>query len=106
MVWISPSHPKFTFYLFLPVKATVIVMPKATVLDPQGSAVRNAIAHLAETSKSETALASVKSVRVGKLMEIEFESAAGKLPTREELNTLCHNLLSNPVIEDYRVEIH
>lgn len=76
-------------------KATVIVMPKETVLDPQGVAVRDAILHQGMTS--------VKRVRIGKFMEIEL---AGGADAEKELHQICKDLLSNPVIEDYRLEIN
>ena len=80
-------------------KARVIVMPKQTVLDPQGVAVRNAIHHLGLSAASD--------VRVGKFMEIEIDDAAAtdRAGLEERLHALCRDLLSNPVIEDYRLEI-
>jgi phosphoribosylformylglycinamidine synthase PurS subunit len=74
--------------------ARVIVMPKAAVLDPQGNAVRDAMRHLG--------MPEVRSVRIGKYMEIEIEGQSGELESR--LHQLCHDLLSNPVIEDYEVQ--
>jgi phosphoribosylformylglycinamidine synthase PurS subunit len=76
------------------VKAKVIVMPKAAVLDPQGNAVRNAMQHLG--------MPEVRSVRIGKYMEIDIDGQNGDLETR--LRDLCRDLLSNPVIEDYELE--
>jgi phosphoribosylformylglycinamidine synthase subunit PurS len=73
--------------------ARVIVMPKAAVLDPQGNAVRDAMRHLG--------MPEVRSVRIGKYMEIEIEGQDGKLESR--LHRLCGDLLSNPVIEDYEL---
>ena len=73
--------------------ARVIVMPKAAVLDPQGNAVRDAMRHLG--------MPEVRSVRIGKYMEIEIEGQAGELESR--LHQLCRDLLSNPVIEDYEL---
>ena len=73
--------------------ARVIVMPKAAVLDPQGNAVRDAMQHLG--------MPEVKSVRIGKYMEIEIEGQDGELESR--LHQLCRDLLSNPVIEDYEL---
>lgn len=73
-------------------KAKVIVMPKKSVLDPQGVAVRDAIHH--------HGVPSVKSVRVGKFMEIEVDGA-----NEAQLHEICRDLLSNPVIEDYTLEI-
>jgi phosphoribosylformylglycinamidine synthase PurS subunit len=75
-------------------QAKVIVMPKAAVLDPQGNAVRDAMRHLG--------MPEVRSVRIGKYMEIDIEGQSGKLESR--LHSLCRDLLSNPVIEDY--ELH
>src|SRR6058998_396978 len=75
-------------------KVKVVVMPKAAVLDPQGNAVRDAMRHLG--------LPEVRSVRIGKYMEIDLDGQNGDLETR--LRSLCRDLLSNPVIEDYRLK--
>ena len=75
-------------------KAKVIVMPKAAVLDPQGNAVRDAMRHLG--------MPEVRSVRIGKYMEIDIDGRNGDLETR--LHSLCRDLLSNPVIEDYELK--
>jgi phosphoribosylformylglycinamidine synthase subunit PurS len=75
-------------------KAKVIVMPKAAVLDPQGNAVRDAMRHLG--------MPEVRSVRIGKYMEIDIGGRDGDLESR--LHRLCRDLLSNPVIEDYELE--
>ena len=69
-------------------------MPKAAVLDPQGNAVRDAMRHLG--------MPEVRSVRIGKYMEIEINGQNGDLETR--LRGLCRDLLSNPVIEDYELQ--
>jgi len=76
------------------VKAKVIVMPKAAVLDPQGNAVRDAMRHLG--------MPEVRSVRIGKYMEIDVNGQNGDLETR--LRGLCRDLLSNPVIEEYELQ--
>jgi phosphoribosylformylglycinamidine synthase-like protein len=44
----------------------------------------------------------VRSVRIGKYMEIEIEGENGELESR--LHQLCRDLLSNPVIEDYELQ--
>jgi phosphoribosylformylglycinamidine synthase subunit PurS len=75
-------------------KAKVIVMPKAAVLDPQGNAVRDAMRHLG--------MPEVRSVRIGKYMEIDIDGQNGDLESR--LHSLCRDLLSNPVIEDYELQ--
>ena len=72
-------------------KAQVIVMPKQTVLDPQGVAVRDAVHH--------HGLPAVKSVRVGKFIELELDGTQ----TEAQLHEVCRDLLSNPVIEDYKL---
>lgn len=72
-------------------KVNVVVKPKEAVLDPQGAAVRDAMRHLG--------MPEVRSVRIGKLMEIEVDGDTPEL--EEKLHGLCRDLLSNPVIEDY-----
>jgi phosphoribosylformylglycinamidine synthase len=72
----------------------VIVKPKEAVLDPQGSAVRDAMRHLG--------MPEVKSVRIGKYMEINLDGENADLEKR--LHGLCRDLLSNPVIEDYELQ--
>ena len=74
-------------------KVNVIVKPKEAVLDPQGAAVRDAMRHLG--------MPEVRSVRIGKYMEIEVEGENAGV--EERLRTLCRDLLSNPVIEDYEL---
>jgi len=75
-------------------KAKVIVMPKAAVLDPQGNAVRDAMRHLG--------MPEVRSVRIGKYMELDIDGQNGDFESR--LHRLCRDLLSNPVIEDYELQ--
>jgi len=69
-------------------------MPKVAVLDPQGNAVRDAMRHLG--------MPEVRSVRIGKYMEIDIDGRNSDLETR--LRGLCRDLLSNPVIEDYELQ--
>ena len=69
-------------------------MPKAAVLDPQGNAVRDAMQHLG--------MPEVRSVRIGKYMEIDIDGQNSDLEKR--LRGLCRDLLSNPVIEDYQLK--
>ena len=71
-------------------KAKVIVMPKQSILDPQGVAVREAMRH--------HGLPGVKSVRVGKMLEVEVDGA-----DEAQMHEICRDLLSNPVIEDYQL---
>jgi phosphoribosylformylglycinamidine synthase subunit PurS len=76
-------------------KVKVIVTPKESVLDPQGAAVREAMQHLG--------FGAARDVRIGRYLEIEI---AGDAAAQEpKLRELCRDLLSNPVIEDYRIEM-
>jgi phosphoribosylformylglycinamidine synthase len=77
-------------------KARIIVMPKRTVLDPQGKTVKHALESMN--------FSGIKDVRVGKFLEIELEGS-NKAELRKKIDEACHKLLSNPVIEEYRFEI-
>ena len=77
-------------------KARVHVSLKSGVLDPQGKAVGNALTALGFTGIGE--------VRQGKLIEIELgERDAGK--ARETVEAMCKELLANPVIENYTIDL-
>ena len=75
-------------------KALVYVTLKQDVLDPQGKAIARACAQLGYEA--------VKSVRQGKLFELELD-AADEAAARRLLDELSDKLLANPVIEDHRV---
>ena len=77
-------------------KAKIYVTPKKAVLDPQGKAVANALHSLG--------YAAVKEVRIGKYMEVELDGA-DHAAVQKQLDEMCHRILSNPVIEDYRFEL-
>jgi phosphoribosylformylglycinamidine synthase len=77
-------------------KAKIIITPKKAVLDPQGKTVQNALEHMGYNG--------VTAVHVGKYLEIEL-SGGDKITARQQLDEACHKFLSNPVIEDYRLEI-
>ncbi|TNC50471.1 phosphoribosylformylglycinamidine synthase subunit PurS [Rubellimicrobium rubrum] len=77
-------------------KATVTVMLKNGVLDPQGEAVRRALGSLG--------FEGVNGVRQGKVIELDL--AASDRPTAEtEVRAMCEKLLANTVIESYRIEL-
>ena len=78
------------------VKVVVYVTPKKNVLDPQGAAVGHALQNLGMTD--------LRSVRVGKTIEIEVDGEPGP-EFSKSVDRYCHELLSNPVIEDYRWEM-
>lgn len=77
-------------------KANVYVTLKREVLDPQGDAVRRALA----TQGFE----GIEKVRIGKLIEIEIDTDDAE-QAKTELATMCAKLLANPVIEDFRFEL-
>ena len=74
------------------IRAQVIVRPRASIFDPQGDAVCRAIQHLG--------VAAVKQAHVGKCIELEIEGSDLDR-ARAQLEPICRDLLSNPVIEDY-----
>ena len=78
-------------------KAHIIITPKKAVLDPQGKAVQGALEHMGYPG--------IRDVRVGKHLEIELTGVDADT-ARRQLDEACHRFLSNPVIEDYRLEIH
>jgi len=77
-------------------KAKIIITPKKAVVDPQGKAVQNALEHMGYSG--------IHAVHVGKYLEIELNGADGEM-ARKRLDEACHKFLSNPVIEDYKLEI-
>jgi phosphoribosylformylglycinamidine synthase PurS subunit len=78
-------------------KARVFVSPKTTVLDPQGQAIRSALHSLG--------YAGIADVRQGKLFEIAIADGVTREQALKDLETIAHEVLANPVIEEYRVEL-
>ena len=76
-------------------KAKIIITPKKAVLDPQGKAVQNALEHMGYQG--------IQGVHVGKYLEIDVQG--DKETARRQIDEACHKFLSNPVIEDYRLEL-
>ena len=77
-------------------KARVFVSPKTTVLDPQGQTIRGALLGLGHATIAE--------VRQGKFFDIEVTGAQDREAAIQEMDQIARDVLSNPVIEDYRVE--
>ena len=71
-------------------KVRVLVRPKSGILDPQGEAVRRALPALG--------FGGVDSVHIGRLIEMELESA-------DEVEGMCRRLLVNPTVEEYEWEV-
>jgi len=78
-------------------KARVFVTFKPTVLDPQGQTVCSALNGLG--------FPGVSSVRQGKYFEISLDDAVTREQALKDLETIAHDVLANPVIEEYRVEL-
>lgn len=71
----------------------VDVMLKPEILDPQGQAVVNALPRLG--------VSDVRSVRIGKRIEIDFEGE----PDLDRVREIADRLLANPVIEDFTLRV-
>ena len=71
-------------------KARVYVTFKPSVLDPQGQTIRAALQGLGHKG--------IEDVRQGKFFEISYHE-------NEDIDAISREVLSNPVIEDYRIEI-
>ncbi len=76
--------------------ARVYVTLKPTVNDPQGLTIRGALHSLG--------FAGVNSVRAGKYLEMRLETA-DRQEAEAQVTEMCHKLLANPIIEDYRFEL-
>jgi phosphoribosylformylglycinamidine synthase PurS subunit len=76
-------------------RATVLVRPKAGILDPQGQAVESSLRQLGFR---------VADARVGRVVDLDVE-AADAASARSELERMCEQLLANPLIESYEIEV-
>ena len=76
-------------------KATVLVRPKDGILDPQGDAVQDSLRHLGF---------SVDGTRIGRVVDLEVD-ASDPDAARAEVERMCEQLLANPLIESYEIEI-
>lgn len=75
----------------------VYVTPKKTVLDPQGQTIRRALNSMGHPE--------IENVRQGKFFEVEVSDKLSPEQATEVLKKISEEVLSNPVIEEYRVEI-
>jgi phosphoribosylformylglycinamidine synthase PurS subunit len=78
-------------------KARVYVTLKPSVLDPQGQTIRSALNSLGHKQ--------VLSVRQGKYFELEFDDQVSGQVAVKDLEEIARDVLSNGVIENYRVEV-
>lgn len=78
-------------------KAKVYVTLKQGVLDPQGKAIQHSVELLGYDG--------IADVRQGKYFEIALDSSLDEADARATAERMARDVLSNPVIEDYRVEV-
>ncbi len=76
-------------------RATVLVRPKAGILDPQGQAVERSLRQLGF---------SVGEARVGRVIDVEVEAGSAE-EARAEVERMCERLLANPLIESYEIDL-
>jgi phosphoribosylformylglycinamidine synthase PurS subunit len=77
-------------------KARVYVSLKSTVLDPQGQTIHAALTGLGYRT--------ISGVRQGKYFEIALDAGASREQAHQDIDALARDVLTNPVIEEYRVE--
>ena len=73
----------------------MLVRPKAGILDPQGQAVESSLRQLGFP---------VGEARVGRVVDLEVE-ASDPAQARAEVEQMCHQLLANPLIESFVIEL-
>jgi phosphoribosylformylglycinamidine synthase subunit PurS len=76
-------------------RATVLVRPKPGILDPQGEAVLGSLRQLGFA---------VGDARVGRVVDLELENG-DREQARADLERMCEQLLANPLIESYEIEL-
>jgi phosphoribosylformylglycinamidine synthase subunit PurS len=76
-------------------RATVLVRPKPGILDPQGQAVESSLRELGFP---------VADARVGRVVDLEVD-AADASAARAQVERMCEQLLTNPLIESYEIEL-
>jgi phosphoribosylformylglycinamidine synthase len=76
-------------------RVTVLVRPKQGILDPQGEAVQGSLQKLGFA---------VGGARVGRLVDLEVEAASAQ-EAKDQVERMCQELLANPLIESFQVEV-
>jgi len=78
-------------------KARIFVTLKPSVLDPQGKAIHHAVETIGFTG--------IKDVRQGKYFEVAIDASLSPEEARAAVERMARDVLANPIIEDYRVEL-
>ena len=76
-------------------KVTVLVRPKHGILDPQGEAVQGSLRKLG---------CAVGGARVGRLVDLEVDAASSQ-EAKAQVERMCQELLANPLIESFQIEV-
>lgn len=77
-------------------QAHIYVTLRPSVLDPAGTAVESGLQKMGDRN--------VEGVRIGKYVELTITSESSEAAT-QQLDRICDQLLANPVIENYRLEL-
>jgi len=78
-------------------KAKIFVTLKPSVLDPQGKASHHAVETIG--------FHGIQDVRQGKYFEVSVNGSLSREEARAEIERMAREVLANPIIEDYRVEL-
>ena len=78
-------------------KAKVYVTLKPSVLDPQGKAIHHSVELIG--------FKKINDIRQGKYFEISLDDAVSESDARDAAEKIARDVLANPVIEDYKVEV-
>jgi len=78
-------------------KAKIYVTLKPSVLDPQGKAIHHAVETIGYRG--------IKDVRQGKYFEVTVDASLSAEDARAEIERMARDVLANPIIEDFRVEL-
>mgnify|MGYP001795505108 CR=1 FL=1 len=96
---VKANLTQLTFWIYIVTQtyqAQVYVTLRPSVLDPAGTAVRSGLEHMGYDN--------VDKVRIGKYIEVSL-TADSEEAARSQLDRMCDQLLANPVIENYRIEL-
>ena len=76
-------------------RARVLIRPKEGILDPQGQAVESSLRHLGFA---------VGEARVGRVVDLDVDTH-DPVEARAQIERMCEQLLANPLIESYEIDI-
>lgn len=77
--------------------AKIIVEYKEGILDPEAKAIKSAFNSMGHNE--------IKDITTGRFFHLDFDASVKKEEAEEKVKEVCHKLLSNPVIENYKFEL-